>query len=60
MADDYIRLAKQFSEIADQFAKTQDPMQRRELLVMLRMIVGETDRLTYADLEKLPGQPPDS
>ena len=60
MADDYTRLAKQFSEIADQVAKTQDPWQRRQLLVMLRQIVGETDRLTYADLEKLPGQPPDS
>jgi hypothetical protein len=60
MAEDYIRLAKQFSEIADQFAKTQDPMQRRALLVMLRSVVDESDRLSYADLEKLPGQPHDS
>jgi len=60
MAEDYIRLAKQFSEIAERFAKTDDPFQRRQLLVMLRSLLGETDRLTYADLEKLPAQPPDS
>ena len=60
MPEDYIRLAKQFSAIADRLLQTQDPMQHRALLVMMRSVVDETDRLTYADLEKLPGQPPDS
>jgi hypothetical protein len=60
MADEYIRLAKQFAQIAEQFAKAEDPYQRRMLLVMLRSVVDEADRLSFADLEKLPAQPHDS
>jgi hypothetical protein len=60
MSEDYIRLAKQFSQIAEQFANTEDGYQRRMLLVMLRSLLGEADRLSYADLEKLPSQPHDS
>jgi hypothetical protein len=60
MSEDYIRLAKQFSALAERLAQTQDPMQRRAWLVMFRSVVDETDRLTHADLQKLPGQPPDS
>ena len=60
MTEDYVRLAKQFSAIADRLAQTQDAMQRRALLVMMRSVVDEADRLTHAELEKLPGQPPDS
>ena len=60
MSEDYMRLAKQFLALADRLGQAQDPMQRRALLVMMRQLVDETDRLTHADLEKLPGQPFDS
>ena len=60
MADDYTRLAKQFTDIAERLLQTQDPMQRRMLVVMLRSVIDQADRLTHADLEKLPAQPHDS
>ncbi len=60
MSEEYLRLARQFLDLAEKYSKSDDPWQRRMLLVMLRSVIGEADQLSYSDLEKLPPQPHDS
>ena len=47
-------LAREFTKVVDDFAKCQDKQKRKELLLAMRLILSEADRLSVDQLKGYP------